>query len=627
MSRAPSLLQPVAPLHIRRLRLLLRVAAALGVVAVCLEHGFATPPWPRFWLRAVQVTAVAFYILTQALEVLTAVPRRAVLRRRWFDLLLAAGCVGAFAIVLGQRDGPSHRLTASYLAAVRALLLIRVIIGAVRLNLALAQGRLRPGAIMALSFLIVIIIGGLLLTLPLATSAELRYEEGDYFWKRLLNCMFTSVSATCVTGLVIYDTGRDFTRFGQIVIMMLIQVGGLNTMIFGGLIGILAGRQLSLRQSLALQDALNPQTLGQVRQMVVFVLAATFGCELLGAAVLYPMWPASLGPPTERAFYSLFHAVAAFCNAGFALPSANLVAYRGAWQVYASIMPLIVVGGLGFPVLYDLSMAVRARFARAEVSAAPEGIVLPRSRAPARRHPLSLHTKLVLTTTVILIVGGTAGIFLFESTDWRGTQRHAAETAAFMPAMADMPAPQRFWAALFQSVSARTAGFNTVALDPRALSSASAYLLIILMFIGASPASTGGGVKTVSAATLVLDTWALLRARAHVEGFRRTIPPDLVRRALVVVLLMLSFIAVMTLLLCLTERGESLLEIQFELVSACGTVGLSTGLTPRLTIAGRLLIMLAMFVGRVGPLTLVASLAGRTNPARYEYPREQPIIG
>ncbi len=628
MKRAFGLPQPSAAASVIWLRRVLGVAAALALVAICLEYGFERPPLPVSLLVAVQLFAAGVFVLALAAAVVTAPRKGAALRRRWYDILLILGCLLVLGAEVAVHGEPLAQASSLYVSTLQVALLARFAIGAVRFNLRLARGRLSPGGLMALSFLVVIIVGGLLLALPKATAPELRHEEGDYFYKRLLNCMFTSVSATCVTGLTVYDTGKDFTRFGQIVIVVLIQVGGLGTMIFGGMFGILAGRQLSLRESLALRDATSHQTLGEVRKMVVFVMVCTFGCELVGAALLYPMWKAEVGPATERIFYSLFHAVAAFCNAGFALPRDNLVPYRGAWQVYASIMPLIVIGGLGFPVLFDLYRALRSRLARSSGSGATDALVVPRSRVRGRSHPLSLHTKLVLVSTAVLIVGGALGLFLFESRDWRGERRLPPEVAARMPpAMVDLPPAARAAAALFQSVTPRTAGFNVVGLDPGSFSTAGAFLTMLLMFIGGSPAGTAGGVKTVSVATLFLGAYAVLRGRTNVEGFRRTIPLAAVRRAGMVVALLFTFICLMTLLLCVTERGESLLEIQFELVSACGTVGLSTGLTTRLTVAGRFLIMLAMFVGRVGPVTLLVALTGRASPARYDYPEEQPVIG
>ena len=607
---------------------MLWTVAALALLSLCLEYGFERPPLPVALLVAVQLVAVGAYVLSQVLDVVRASNRAAAARRRWFDLMLILGCAAVLAAEFQVTGQPVLKASTIYVATLQVVLAARFGIGMVRFNLALSEGRLHPARTMLLSFLSVIMLGGLLLSLPEAMSLELRHEEGVYLHKRLLDCLFTSVSATCVTGLTVIDTGSGFSRFGQVVILVLIQAGGLGIMIFGGMFGILVGRQLSLRQSLALQDALSHQTLGQVRRMVLFVVPVTFACELVGAAVLYTMWPADLGPPGERIFHSVFHAVSAFCNAGFSLQRHSFVPYRGAWHVYAVIMPLIVVGGLGFPVLHNLYHVARSRVNRAGLKTETDAIVLPHGRPQSRFHPLSLHTKLALSSSVVLIVLPAIALFVFESVEWRGERRRPPEVTALMPpAMADLGAGERAVAALFQSVTSRTAGFNTVALDPKSFSSAGAFLTVLLMFIGGSPASTAGGVKTVSMAILVLGVYSTLRGRPNVEGFHRTIPRVAVRRAAVVVIVMFGLVSLVTLLLCVTERGTSLAETLFESVSACGTVGLSTGLTPRLTVAGRVIIMLAMFAGRMGPLTVLVALAGRATSARYEYPEEQPVIG
>lgn len=622
-----SIRHPRQTAHVTRLHRVLHVACGLAMVSLCLEYGFVKPPLHVAVLVVAQLLAVGLYVVVQVLDVVRAASKVAAVRGRWFDVLLIVVCAVVLAVEIEVTSQPVLTVSTIYVATLQLVLLGRFAVGVVRFNLALSERRLHPGRMMVLSFAVVIVLGALLLSLPRAMVPELRYEEGDYLYKHLLNCLFTSVSATCVTGLTVYDTGGEFSRFGQIVILVLIQAGGLGIMIFGGMFGILMGRHLSLRQSLVLQDALSHQTLGRVRRMVVFVVAVTFACELVGAVVLYPMWPAELGPTRERVFYSVFHAVSAFCNAGFSLQSDSLVRYRGAWQVYAGIMPLIVVGGLGFPVLYNLYYVARSWIARKGLRSESDAIVLPHGRPLRRFHPLSLHTKLVLISTGVLIVVSATGFFALESMARRGDIHRPAELAAAMPAMGDLTLGGRAAAALFQSVTTRTAGFNTVALDPESFSTGGAFLTVLLMFIGGSPASTAGGVKTVALAILVLGVYNTLRGRPNVEGFGRTIPWTAVRRAGVLVLLMFGLVSLVTLLLCVTERGEALVGILFESVSACGTVGLSTGLTPRLTIAGRVIIMLAMFAGRIGPLTLLVALAGQVKPGRYEYPEEHPVIG
>jgi trk system potassium uptake protein TrkH len=486
--------------------------------------------------------------------------------------------------------------------------------------------------IMVTSFGALILIGGVLLSLPKSMSPELRDETGVYEAQRVLNCFFTSTSAACVTGLVVYDTGADFSRFGQCVILGLIQIGGLGIMIFGTLFGVLAGRNMSLRHSLTLQDSISHETIGHLRRTVRFILIITFGCELVGAVLLFPMWPAEAMSLEERLFASGFHAISAFCNAGFALQADSLVGYATAWPVYISIMPLIVVGGLGFPVLSDILGWIRHKVSN---RTGPMAWLIPGDGPKRRRgrpYRFSLHSKIVLASTALLIVLPVPFLVLFETApEWRSRgqieeSRLRAESEGSQATMIDQPIGKRLLGAVFQSVTTRTAGFNTVNLDTSSMSPASRFLMCLLMFIGGSPGSTAGGVKTAAFSVLFLGVVSTLKHRQNVECAGRTIPLTVLRKASVVVVVMFLVVSLTALALCYTE-SVGLPEVLFESVSACGTVGLSTGLTGRLTVAGRIIIMAAMFAGRLGPLTLLVALAGREQSARYEYPEEQPIIG
>jgi len=616
-----------------RLGAAVKIVAALALVSICLEHGFTAPPLPVPALLACQLLAVLLYAVHLAYRLVAAGNLRAALRRNVFDVALV---VGAWLVILALFEFSRYsalRAAALSVVVVQVLLAVRFGIGVIRWNLEMSQRGLRPARLIVLSFLGAILAGGLLLSLPRAMQPEHRHEQGAYEGRRVLNCFFTAASATCVTGLVVYDTGQDFTRFGQGVILVLIQLGGLGIMIFGSLFGLLAGRQLSLRQSLVLQDALSHQTIGRLREMVRFIVGVTLACECLGALLLYSMWDDQLVDGGERLFYSVFHSVSAFCNAGFALQGDSLVSYRGSWGVYAAIMPLIVLGGLGFPVLSDLWAWARSRLPGPGVVWRAVGRGGGRAGGPPRpRHCFSLHTKTVLWATGLLIVLPALGLLLCESTPpWRSrgqveAARLRARAEGRVSVMADLPLGERAAAALFQSVTTRTAGFNTVHLDPDSLSPASRFLMALLMFIGGAPASTAGGVKTVAVAVLLLSIYGTLRGRPNVEGFGRTVPQVVLRRAAVVVVMMFLVVGLLTLLLCYTE-ATPLPRVLFEAVSACGTVGLSAGLTDELTIAGRVLIILAMFVGRIGPLTVLVALAGRTRALRYDYPEEHLIIG
>ncbi|MCH8965157.1 MAG: hypothetical protein IIB58_09365 [Planctomycetes bacterium] len=324
--------------------------------------------------------------------------------------------------------------------------------------------------------------------------------------------------------------------------------------------------------------------------------------------------PAITGTAT-RWFYSIFHAVSAFCNAGFALSEDSLMPYRSLGPTYGVIMPAIVLGGLGFPVLADIGGLARDRVLLPALRRI--GFRGGRTEPAVRIARLNLHSKLVLIMTAVLIVVPAGLFFLFESTGGAGTSDAAMHSMAW---------PERLTAALFQSVTCRTAGFNTASLAVDDISTSSLFLMCILMFIGGAPASTAGGVKTVAIAMLVLGTLATLRRRENVEAFHRQIPASTIRHAAVVIMVMFCLVSTVVLLLSYTESA-SLAEVLFESVSACGTVGLSTGLTPDLTIAGKLVIMLAMFAGRLGPLTLLIALAGRERTSAYSYPVEPITIG
>jgi trk system potassium uptake protein TrkH len=326
----------------------------------------------------------------------------------------------------------------------------------------------------------------------------------------------------------------------------------------------------------------------------------------------------------DRVFHSAFHAISAFCNAGFALRADSMTSYGTSWGVYVSIMPLIVFGGLGFPVLHDLWNWCLAVW-KTPVPRMRRGLAARlKLRVQMTRHRLCLHTKLVLVSSAALIALPAVLLFAFESIEWRDPAQ--ISQASHLTPMVDLPIPQRAAAALFQSVTARTAGFNTVSLENDAMSPASQFLLMLLMFIGGSPASTAGGVKTVAVAVLALGLVHTLRRRVNVEAFGRTLPNEMMERAAVVVAVMGTVISIVVLALCVTESA-ALPDILFEAVSACGTVGLSTGLTGELTMAGQVIIMLAMFAGRLGPLTVMIALAGGSSPARYEYPPEHVSIG
>jgi len=557
--------------RVRPFHKLVTICAMGALASLALEFGFDHPPLPVPFLVAVQIVAVAVYVASRGWGVIRSGNRWAAVRSNWLDAVLLFAALMFLFVRLELSHNPLLKLSTVYVGTMQVILLARLGIEGVRLNLAMSQTRLHPARLLALTFLVLIALGTLALALPRSTSTDLHGRQDFSVPSHVLNCAFTAVSATCVTGLVVYDTGSDFTRFGQTVILVLIQAGGLGIMIFGSTLGLLVGQRLSLRQSLVLQDTISHRTLGRLRSMVVFILITTFVAEAVGAAMLYPMWQ-GIESRSERVFYSVFHAVSAFCNAGFALPSDSLVSYGRSWALYGCIAPLIVLGGLGFPVLQDLGNGLRATVHRwfARVSTRPwrraplgdELISLQSGGGLHTRHRFTLHTKIVLITSGVLLAVPTLAFVLFESLGNAGESlpgRQAGTTLAVASGFG-------VWLdAFFYAVTCRTAGFNSVAMDADSLSPASHLLGAVLMFIGGSPGSTAGGIKTVGLAVLLLDIWATLRGRQRVEVFHRTIPTAV--------------------------------------------------------------IMAVMFAGRLGPLTVLIALAGRTDSARYQYPEEPVGIG
>lgn len=588
----------------------LGVAAILAAICVAMEYGFEPPPVPLVVLHAIQFCAVSLYAACRISGIARAAKPWSALAKHGAELSIAAV---ALALAVFWHVQWMHVLLAAtiYVVIIQAGSLFSVGLGRLYGQPGRPSARLHPARLMLTSFLVLIVVGGLLLSLPRAVSPEIRQETGHYADARVLKCFFTATSAACVTGLVVYDTSSDFTRFGQVVILLLMQLGGLGIMVFGSVFGVMLRRQLSLRESLLLQDVYSHQTIGEIGKLVKFICIATLVIEGVGAVMLYDLWPAEISDPATRWFYSAFHAVSAFCNAGFTLSTDSLISYRHAWPIYAVIMPTIVLGGLGFPVLAELG---RLCFDRAR------RVIRRRADIRTTIARLSLHSKLVLLMSAMLIVLPAGLIFLFESSAQSGS------VSSPDSAMHSMPWAERLLAALFQSVTSRTAGFNTASLAVDDLSNPSLFLLCILMFVGGSPASTAGGVKTVAIVLLILGTISTLRQREHVEAFKRRIPNHAIRQAAVLVTVMFSLVSLVVLVLSYTESA-SLAEVLFEAVSACGTVGLSTGLTAHLTTPGKVVIMLAMFAGRLGPLTLLIALAGRQRTTAYDYPVEHITIG
>ncbi|RJR26199.1 MAG: hypothetical protein C4574_07610 [Candidatus Latescibacterota bacterium] len=443
--------------------------------------------------------------------------------------------------------------------------------------------KLHPAAIIVYSYLIVILVGTLLLSLPAASTGEPL---------ELIDAFFTATSALCVTGLGVVETGAAFSVFGKAVILALIQTGGLGVMTFSVVFFFFLGRGFSARGRWIITESFMPSPIRNVASLLASIFLFTFIAEGVGALLLFLAMRNDMatGPAL---FAGVFHSVSAFCNAGFSFFGTSFVRFRGNVLVNATICCLIVLGGIGFPVIYELASRARAKRMR-------------------RRVALSLHSRAVLTMTAVLILAGAGLVFVLE---WGN------ELAPLAP-------KDKVLASLFQSITARTAGFNT--LDVGSLSVATLFILVMLMFVGASPGSCGGGIKTTSLAVLVAILSSRIRGRVRTSLFRRTIPTETVSRSLAVFILAVITLTAGIVLLLMTQQPpprEYFLTYVFEAVSAFGTVGLSMGVTPALNTIGKLIIIVLMLLGRVGLLTVAYVVTSRRVASPYQYGEEKVMIG
>ncbi len=445
---------------------------------------------------------------------------------------------------------------------------------------------LKPAQLIVLSFLATILIGTLLLALPIANR--------DGHWLSFVDALFTATSAVCVTGLVVVPTALTFTGFGQAILLLLIQIGGLGLMTLSSLVMVLLGRKLTLKDRLALQEALNRDEMTGVVRLVKVILFTTLMIEGIGALLLMPVFVVNNGG--IGVWQAVFTAISAFCNAGFDIlgtasnPFGSLTAYTGNVVVTLTVMMLIFLGGIGFAVISDV---LRCKF---------------------RIGKMQMHTKLVLLISIALVLVGFLFFVIAE-------QHHSMDT---------LSGGSKILAALFQSITARTAGFNTV--DIAKMHPASRVFMMMLMFVGASPGSTGGGIKTTTLALIVCMMISGLKSKDDIVIMKRNIRPKNAYKAIAVILLGFTLVMSLTGILTITESAAleanvfTVENLMFEAFSAFGTVGLTTGVTPLLTIGGRIAVMIVMFFGRVGPITISLMFISKETELIH-YPEGSLMIG
>jgi len=520
------------------------------------------------------------------------------LGERWLFLFtmlfLAAVLLLLIRVILSGFDASIFQILSLIALIYSALCAIRILLAAFG---SWALDNLPPAVTLPVTFGIVIAVGSILLILPQATPDGISPVDA----------VFTSTSATCVTGLIVVDTSEDFTGFGQAVILILIQVGGLGIMTFVAFFALFLGHSAGLKESISLSRVMDSDFVSDLKRILTSIIGWTLAIEAAGAIILYLVWESepTVWPTGYNICQSVFHSISAFCNAGFSLDPAvagasgvhaNLEAFAHVPGIPLTIGVLIVLGGVGFLVLTAVGASM-----------------LNRLRTGSRRR-LPHQAKLVLLITAALIV---VSFIVFIAMEWNG-------------ALAGMSIPQKLSNAFLSAVTPRTAGFNTV--PTASLLPAVKWLFVALMFIGASPGGTGGGVKTSTIGLIFIGFLSLIRGKSSTELWKRRIPAhDLKRAAAVLLLGGLVFTLSAGILLALEtgragSSGGEPFDYIFESMSAFGTVGLSTGVTPYLTFAGKVVIILTMFLGRIGPAALAAA-TGRVVAERYRYPEARITIG
>ena len=465
-----------------------------------------------------------------------------------------------------------------------------------RMSLGVNKMAIHPAMIFILSFLLVIFIGTLLLMLPNSTVAGISWTDA----------LFTSTSAVCVTGLIVVDTATVFTGMGKTIIMLLIQIGGLGMMTFTSFFGFFFKGGQSLQSQLFLKDYINEDNISKVGSTLVKIIVFTIIFELLASGLIFVIIDPSLfSSAGERAFFALFHSISAFCNAGFSTLTNGLyeTGFRTEYHIHLILAISIIMGGIGFPVIvsyYQVAKRIVTNYYNSFTKKDSFYHHTPRI--------FNINTRLTTITTFILLVVGFITYWVFEENN----------------TLAGLEGYGKIVTAFFGSVTPRTAGFNTVDMTQLALPTVLIYL--ILMWIGASPGSTGGGLKTTTFAVAVLNAISIAKGKDRVEVFNRQIDPETVRKAFAVILLSFLVIGMGVFMVLFFNPELDILDVAFEVFSAFATVGLSLGITAKLTTGSKLVISLIMFLGRVGTLTVLVAFIRKTRSLRYKYPQESVFI-
>lgn len=564
----------------------LALAALLSVGALALQLGFESTPTRQSWIRGVTLLAAAALLIELGVGAWAASRRLRYLRRRWFLLMVLALWIlhvalagqSWFSRVWPLGSGTVGGAVQAYVVGLQVWIGLVLLAQAGRINRRLARLRVHPGRVVCALFLGLILAGTLLLRMPRATP-----EGVELGWVEIV---FTATSAVCVTGLTVVDISAEFTPLGQGIVLLLIQLGGLGIMALTGFLAVTFGPGLGIRERMLLADLVQQDVVSQVARALRLLVAVTLSFEALGVALLWR--PMHRLDPGGGAWHAVFHSVSSFCNAGFSTFSDNLASGRGDVQLNATVALLVALGSVGVPTLLGTAAWWRRR-------------------RTGHRGPIPVGLRVVWTASAVLWIGGAVALVLLD----RSGSLHTLSGA------------ERWMAALFHSVSSRTAGFNTIEVGQ--LSGAALLLLMCFMLIGGAPGGTAGGMKVTTLSVLLANVRSMLRGESQVIVFRRAVDEQNVREALAVALLA-GIAVVLGLGALLTVEEASFLDLAFETVSALCTTGLSTGVTGTLSDAGRWIIIVLMFVGRLGPLTVALAVTAQTG-TRTRRARQRVPVG
>jgi potassium uptake TrkH family protein len=577
-------------------RIMSFVVSALAISSIVYYHGFPRTSGSDDVVHIITRWSLAFYVLKYFIGFFYDFHPLKFLRRTWFEgvLVLIIVFLGLFTLYYGASAVYNYfsflgvpDLPGLYILFVQLYVFVMIGLELVKASQYIDRFNIGPAGTLILSFVILIASGTALLMLPeMTTLGHIRF----------IDALFTSTSASCVTGLTVLDTSSFYSLKGQIIIMLLIQLGGINIVSFATFFATFYGGSGGIRQQSLLKDLLATRGLSDTRLILRRILAFSFLIELAGALFIFITWRESLShySTAKQIFHSVFHSISAFNNAGFSTFPGGLMNphvsanYLSHWVIAC----LIILGGIGFSVLQDVF-----------------GLKSIMQRRRQRWKKLQVQSKIVLFTSAALVLSGTVIIFFLEiDSVFEGKNFFGTLTSS-----------------VFQAITARTAGFNTI--DTGRLSQPALLLVMVLMYIGASPGSTGGGIKTTTFLTLFKASVATIKGKKNIEAFKHNISFETVDKAYSVALFSFVLIVISTFILSITEKEFSFVSLLFEEVSAFSTVGLSMGITPYLSDPGRLIIIVSMFIGRIGTLTLAIAFLKKASFKSYSYPRADIMIG